>query len=208
MTIRLLVADDEELARAGVASMVRGTEIEVISQADNTDQAVKRALSERVDVALLDIRMHGQNTLEVLGQIKRQRPDLPVLIFSASDSLADISQAHELGADGYLCKTLSRDELLEAIRRAAGGKETWTRQQRRRVRSTVLTKDVGDGTALTPREIEVLKLLSEGLANEEIAERLEVNVETVKHHVKHILTKIGVEQRVQAALWAVRQGLV
>ncbi len=188
--------------------MVRGTEIEVISQADNTDQAVKRALSERVDVALLDIRMHGQNTLEVLGQIKRQRPDLPVLIFSASDSLADISQAHELGADGYLCKTLSRDELLEAIRRAAGGKETWTRQQRRRVRSTVLTKDVGDGTALTPREIEVLKLLSEGLANEEIAERLEVNVETVKHHVKHILTKIGVEQRVQAALWAVRQGLV
>jgi len=208
MTIRLLVADDEELARAGVVSMVRGTDIEVVCQADNMEQAVKRALSDRVDVALFDIRMGGQNMLENIAQIKRQRPDLAVIMFSASDSLADISQAHQLGADGYLCKTASRDEILEAIRRAASGKETWSRQQRRRVRSTVLTRDTGDGTALTPRELEVLKLVAEGLANEEIAEKLDVNVETVKHHVKHILSKIGVEQRVQAALWAVRLGIV
>jgi DNA-binding NarL/FixJ family response regulator len=208
MTIRILVADDQELARAGVKALLHGTDIEVAAQAVTAEQAVKCAATQHPDLVLLDVRMQNQSAFEALRQIRRQRPNLPVLIFTVSDSLADLIQAHQLGVMGYLCKTASREELVDAIHRAAAGQEAWSRQQRRKVRSPVLTREVADdGTALTPRELDVLKQVSEGLANEEIAERLDVSVETIKHHVKQILSKIGLDQRVQAALWAVRHGL-
>jgi len=209
MSIRLLIADDEQLARAGVVSMLTGTEIEIVSQTTDCQQTINYALTNDPDVVLLDLRLGNENGFAALEHIKKERPEISVLVFSASDSLADIAQAHYLGADGYVCKTATREELLQAIRKAATGRDTWSRQQRRRVSSALLNRSGrGNGTPLTPREMQVLHKVAEGMANEEIAEELKVNIETVKHHVKRILAKLGVEHRTQAAIWAVRQGLV
>jgi DNA-binding NarL/FixJ family response regulator len=207
--IRVLVADDHYVARAGVAAMVAGTEIEVAYEAVNGEQAVRHAVSADLDVILLDVRLPDGPGFIALQQIKNQRPGAAVLMLSASEELHDIAQARELGACGYLTKNIKRDDLIQAIRRAAEGKESWTRQQLRRVNSTPASKipSMGVDSVLTRREREVLQKLTEGLANEQIAEQLEVDVETIKHHVKHILAKLGLVDRTQAAIWAVRNGL-
>jgi DNA-binding NarL/FixJ family response regulator len=207
--IRILVADDHYVARAGVAAMVAGTEIEVACEAINGEQTVRHATTSDPSVILLDVRLPDGSGFNALQQIKNQRPGVAVLMFSASEELHDIAQARELGACGYLTKNIKRDDLILAIRRAAEGKESWTRQQLRRVNSTPASKGqpVGADSVLTRREREVLQKLTEGLANDQIAEQLEVDVETIKHHVKHILAKLGLVDRTQAAIWAVRNGL-
>jgi DNA-binding NarL/FixJ family response regulator len=207
--IRVLVADDHYVARAGVAAMVAGTEIEVSCEAVNGEQAVRYATSSEPDVILLDVRLPDGPGFVALQQIKSQRPGASVLMFSASEELHDIAQAREMGACGYLTKNIKREDLIQAIRRAAEGKESWTRQQLRRVNSTPASKTplTGADSVLTRREREVLQKLTEGLANEQIAEQLDVDVETIKHHVKHILAKLGLVDRTQAAIWAVRNGL-
>lgn len=204
-----MVADDHYVARAGVVAMVTGTEVEVACQAVNGDQTVRYAMTCDPDVILLDVRLPDGSGFDALRQIKSQKPGIAVLMFSASEELHDIAQARELGACGYITKNVKRDDLLQAIRRAADGKESWTRQQLRRVNSTPAgrAQSGGPDSVLTRREREVLQKLTEGLANDQIAEQLEVDVETIKHHVKHILAKLGLVDRTQAAIWAVRNGL-
>ena len=207
--IRILIADDHYVARAGVMAMVTGTEIEVACQASDGAQTVRYALTCDPDVILLDVRLPDGPAFAALEQIKSQRPNIAVLMFSASEDLHDIARARELGACGYLTKNIKREDLIQAIRRAAEGKESWTRQQLRRVNSTPALRGHTSGadSVLTPREREVLRKLTEGLANDQIAEQLEVDVETIKHHVKHILAKLGLVDRTQAAIWAVRNRL-
>lgn len=210
MSIRLMIADDHELARAGLATMVAGTEVEIACQAVDSKQAADMARKCHPDVIILDVRMPEGDGFQALETIKAECPNTPVLMISASDSLAEIAQARTMGAKGYISKAASRDELLTAIRKAAQGRDAWTRQQIRRVSNTACEYNpvMTDTAALTPREQEVLKKLAEGHINEEIAQELKINVETVKHHVTHILSKLGVEHRTQAAVWAVRNGML
>jgi DNA-binding NarL/FixJ family response regulator len=206
MTIRLMIADDHVAIRAGMVSLVRGTEIEVVCQAETCEQTIKFALACQPDVLLLDVRMGGSDGLESLEEIKRANPEIPVLIFSASEEIKDMAYARKLGANGYIPKGASRDDLLNCIRRAASGKSVWTTRQIRQVVSraaaTALAK--GDRNPLSPREMEVLGKIMSGLTNEAISEELAIDIETVKQHVKHVLRKLHVEDRTQAALCLLR----
>jgi DNA-binding NarL/FixJ family response regulator len=208
--IQLLIADDHDVIRGGLKSMLGGSEIKVVAEAATGQAAVKCALENQVDVVLLDVRMPDGDGLTTLGRIKLDKPNLPVIMFSQFDNPIYIARAVALGAAGYLLKNCTRDSLLGAIRTAAGGENTWTREELRRVTGALATPRIAADVEvpLTQREGEVLRQLANGLTNKQIADALKVSYETVKEHVQHVLRKIGVTDRTQAAVWAVRKGLV
>ena len=208
--IKLLIADDHEVVRSGLKSLLAGTEIKVVAEVGSGAEAVKYALESDPDVVMLDIRMPDGDGLTALGRIKLDKPEIPILILSTFDNPTYVARAVALGANGYLLKGCTREELLAAIRTAAAGESAWTRDELRRVTGALatprLTADVE--VPLTQRESEVLRQLAYGLTNKEIAQTLHISYETVKEHVQHILRKIGVSDRTQAAVWAVRKELV
>lgn len=187
-----------------------GTEIDIVAEAATGDEAVRMVEQHKPDVVLLDIRMANSDGLNALGRLKLNRPKLPVLMLSGYDNPTYIARALALGASGYLLKDTGRDDLLSAIRRVAQGGDAWKRDELRRVTGALATPRVaGDiEVPLTQRETEVLAQLAFGLTNKEIAQVLGISYETVKEHVQHVLQKIGVSDRTQAAVWAVRKGLV
>jgi DNA-binding NarL/FixJ family response regulator len=209
MTIRVLVADDHEVVRSGLKSLVAGTDIKVVAEAGSGGDAVRTAAEHEVDVILLDIRMPDGDGLTALGQLKKNHPDVPVLMLTTYDNPTYVARAVALGASGYVLKGTGKEDLLTAIRQAARGEQSWSRENLRRVSGNATPQLVGDLEApLTPRETEVLMQLAHGLTNREIAQALGISTETVKEHVQNVLKKIGVTDRTQAAVWAVRSGLV
>jgi DNA-binding NarL/FixJ family response regulator len=210
MTIRLLIADDHEVVRSGVAGLVEGTEIQVVAEAAGGDEAVALARDNPPDVALVDIRMEGGDGLEALARLKEALPSLPVLILSTYDNPTYIARAMALKASGYVLKGSPREELLSAIRQAALGQPAWRRQDLRRMQGALSTARLESDVdvTLTQREVQVLRQMALGRTNKEIAQTLEIGYETVKEHVERILRRIGVDDRTQAAVWAVRKGLV
>lgn len=210
MSIRLLIADDHEVVRSGLVRLLAGTDIEIVAQAKSSDEAIKMALEEKIDAVLLDIRLPEADGLAALGRIKLERPNLPVLMYSTFDNPTYVARAVALGANGYLLKGSTREELIAAIRKVAAGEDAWTREELRRVTGALATPRLAADVdvPLTQRESEVLRQLAFGLTNKEIAQALGISYETVKEHVQHILRKIGVSDRTQAAVWAVRKGLV
>ena len=208
--IRLLIADDHEVVRNGLKTLLAGTEIKVVAEVASGAAAVKFALENEVDVLLLDIRMPDGDGLTCLGRIKLDKPDLPIMILSTYDNPTYVARAVALGAAGYLLKGCNREELLAAIRKVATGESAWTRDELRRVTGALATPRLAADVEvpLTQRESEVLRQLAYGLTNKEIAQTLHISYETVKEHVQHILRNIGVTDRTQAAVWAVRKELV
>ena len=208
--IKLLIVDDHEVVRIGLKGMLADTEIQVVAAVASGQEAMKFVLENEVDVVLLDVRMPNGDGLNTLGRIKLDKPDLGILMFSFSDNPTYVARAVALGASGYLMKTCTHDELIHAVRTVAAGESLWTRDELRRVSGAMatprLTADVE--VALTQRESEVLRQLAGGLTNEQIAEAMHISYETIKEHVQHILRKIGVTDRTQAAVWAVRANLV
>jgi DNA-binding NarL/FixJ family response regulator len=210
MTIRILVVDDHEVVRCGLKSLVADTDIEVVAEAASGDEAVQMASEHEPDVVLMDIRMPSGDGLTALGRIKLDHPDMPVLVLSTYDNPTYVARAVALGAAGYVLKGAPRERLLETIRTAARGESAWTREELRRVTGALATPRLSTDVEvpLTKRESEVLRQLALGLTNKEIAQALNISYETVKEHVQHILRKVGVSDRTQAAVWAVRKGLV
>jgi DNA-binding NarL/FixJ family response regulator len=208
--IRVLIADDHEVIRSGLKTLIAGTDIKVVGEVSTGGEAVKFALENDVDVVLLDIRMPDGDGLTALGRIKLDKPDLPVLILSTFDNPTYVARAVALGASGYLLKGCTREALIAGITSAAAGESAWTREELRRVTGALATPRLSADVEvpLTQRESEVLKQLAYGLTNKEIANTLHISYETVKEHVQHILRKIGVSDRTQAAVWAVRKELV
>ncbi len=210
MTIKLVIADDHEVVRSGLKSLLAGTDIEIIAEACSGVEAVALALEMNPDVLLLDIRMPDGDGLNALGRVKLDRPDLPVLMLSTYDNPTYIARAVALGANGYVLKGSGRERLIEVIRTVATGENSWTREELRRVTGALATPRLNADVEvpLTRRESEVLSNLASGSTNKEIAQTLGISYETVKEHVQHILRKIGVTDRTQAAVWAVRNKLV
>jgi DNA-binding NarL/FixJ family response regulator len=210
MAIKLLTVDDHEVVLLGLRIAAQGTEIDIIGEVSSAAEAIKAVNNRLPDVVLLDIRMEGGDGLNTLGRLKLDFPDLPIVIFSAYDNPTYIARAVALGAAGFVMKNAPRERLLEAIRKAAAGDSAWTREELRRVTGALaaprLTGDIE--VPLTQRESEVLRQMALGLTNKEIAKMLGISYETVKEHVQHILRKIGVTDRTQAAVWAVRKNLV
>jgi DNA-binding NarL/FixJ family response regulator len=210
MSIKLLIADDHEVVRTGLKSLLSDTDIKIVAEASSGEAAVRLTLKHNPDVVLMDIRMPEGDGLTALGRIKLDRPNVPILVLSAFDNPTYVARAVALGASGYLIKDCGRDQLVEAIQKCAKGESVWTREELRRVTGALATPRVAADVEvpLTQRESEVLRQLALGLTNKEIAQALHISYETVKEHVQHILRKIGVSDRTQAAVWAVRKGLV
>lgn len=210
MAIKLLIVDDHEVVRAGLRRLVEGSDVEIVAEAASGAEAVRRAAESNPDLVLLDIRIPEGDGLDTLYRIKQEQPAVPVLMFSTFDNPTYIARAVALGASGYILKSRSREQLLDAIRKVASGKDAWTRDELRRVTGALATPRLSADieVPLTQRESEVLRQLALGLTNKEIAAALHISYETVKEHVQHILRKVGVSDRTQAAVWAVRKGLV
>jgi DNA-binding NarL/FixJ family response regulator len=210
MAISLVVVDDHEVVRAGIKSLLQGTDIRIVAEADNGAAGLKLTNKHKPDLVLLDVRMPDMDGLNCLARIKLDHPNVPVVMFSGYDNPTYVARAVALGAAGYVSKSASKKEIVDAIHVAAKGETIWTRDELRRVTGALATPRVGVEieVPLTKRENEVLKQLAFGLTNKEIAQALGISYETVKEHVQHILRKIGVSDRTQAAVWAVRKELV
>jgi DNA-binding NarL/FixJ family response regulator len=206
MSIRLMIADDQALVRAGMAALVQGADIEVVCQADSCEQTIRYAMTCKPDVLLLDLRLGDKSGLEALEQIRRVQPSIAVLILSASEDAKAMAISHKLGAVGWIVKGASRDDVIRTLERVAAGRTAWNPRQVRQIacRAASIAIAQGDTSPLSPREKQTLAKILDGLSNEAIAEALEINIETVKQHVKRLLKKLFVEDRTQAALWALR----
>ena len=210
MTIRLVVVDDHEVIRAGVRQIVsEAGGIRIVGEAANGEQAIAVIVDQRPDVTLMDVRMPELDGLTCLGRLQSEGAGKGVIMVSGYDNPTYIARAVALGAAGYLSKSASAEHLVESIRLAAAGEALWSREELRRMTGALSTprESMELEAPLTKREGEVLKQLAVGLSNKEIALALGISYETVKEHVQHLLRKIGVADRTQAAVWAVRQGL-
>ena len=210
MTVRLLVADDHEVIRTGLATLLAGTDIDIVAEAATGKEAIEKAQECNPDVILLDIRMPDGGGLSTLEKLSSTVPDSYVVMLSTYDNPTYIARAVALGAADYVLKGSSRDDLVSTILTAAAGESPSRAGELRRVASAMKVRQVidDDEVPLTQRETQVLRHVALGLSNKEIGRSLEISVETVKEHVQNILRKIAVSDRTQAAVWAVRKGLV
>ena len=210
MPLKILIVDDHEVVRSGLKAMFEKSDIRVIAEAPDGNTAFKLAKKHRPDLVLLDVRMPAGDGLTCLGHLRLDLPEIPVVMFSSYDNPTYIARSVALGAAGYLLKSASREKIMNAIRAAAGGESIWSKEDLRRVTGALAVPTVVSDTdaQLTKREGEVLKQLALGLTNKEIAQSLGISYETVKEHVQHILQKLGVTDRTQAAVWAVRKNLL
>jgi DNA-binding NarL/FixJ family response regulator len=209
--IPVLLVDDHAIWRGGVRSMLDDTEFIVVGEAGSGKEALEVARQAQPRIVLLDIRMAGGDGLDALSELRQEYPQMAVVLLTTYDNPTFVARAVAGGAAAYLLKGVSRDELLSALRAVAGGQTLLTRQEVTRSLRSVGEQSAGADDLIEPltaREEEVLLLLTTGLPNREIAPLLFVAESTVKTHVEHIIGKLGVADRVQAAVWAARRGLI
>lgn len=207
MTIRLLLVDDHAVVRQGLKMFLRGeSDIVIIGEAANGIQAVQMVRELKPDVVLMDILMPGMGGVEATTLIRKEFPDTEVIALTSVLEDRSVVGAIRAGAIGYLLKDTDGPELLRAIRAAFEGQVQLSPQAAARLMREVRAPESPE--KLTERETEVLRLLAQGLANKEIARRLQIGDKTVKTHVSNIFGKLGVVSRTQAALYAASIGLV
>lgn len=209
MSISVLIVDDHAIVRSGLRSMLEGSDVEVIGEAIDGEQAVTQTLDLNPDVVLLDIRMNKADGLTALKNIREQSPDTRVMILSTYDNPTYVARSVALGAKDYVMKGSSREVLLERIRDVAGDRPPTEDSILHTVKETMSQrKNNKSDFPLTNRELQVLRHIALGLSNREIGASLGISVETVKEHVQNILRKINAVDRTQAAVWAVKRGLI
>ena len=210
MTIKLIVADDHEVVRKGLASMLAGTDIKIVAEAADGAEAVKLTAKHNPDVVLLDVGLSASDAMDALEKIRKALPATSVVMWSISDNPTYVAQAVARGAADYIHKDASQKQLIATITAAATGKSPIATGELQRVAAMMSRSAaaIDDDVRLTPRESQVLRHVALGLSNKETAQALSISVETVKEHVQNILRKFAVTDRTQAAVWAVRRGLV
>jgi len=208
--LRILIADDHEIVREGLRTLFsEEPEIEVVGEARNGEEAVRLALATRPDVILMDLVMPGVDGVEATRRIREQVPGQNVLVLTSFADEPHVKRAIEAGANGFLLKDTLKDELLKAIRTVGRGDPyLHPEAQRHLLRRVVPSGGRPAVESLTERELSVLRLLGRGQSNKAIGAALHLSEGTVKGYVSAILAKLGVEDRTQAALYAVREGLV
>lgn len=210
MSIKVLVADDHEVVRTGLSSLFDGSDIEIIGGASNGTEAVEATLKHRPDVVLLDIRMEEGGGLGALERIRSESPDTSVVMLSTYDNPTYVARSVALGAVDYVLKGSTREEIIAAIQRVARGETPSDDSVLTKVKGAMSKRrDAQDeDIPLTNRELQVLRHVALGLSNREIGRSLGISIETVKEHVQNILRKVDVTDRTQAAVWAVKKGIV
>lgn len=208
--IKVLVADDHEVVRTGLASLFRGSDIEIVAEAENGNEAVEGTIKHQPDVLLMDIRMPEADGLKALETIRTESPDTSVVMLSTYDNPTYVARSVALGASDYVLKGSSRDEIVSAIQRVASGEPPEDGSTLQHIKTTMAKRREprDDDIPLTNRELQVLRHVALGLSNREIGRSLGISIETVKEHVQNILRKVDVTDRTQAAVWAVRKGIV
>lgn len=207
--IRVLVVDDHFVVRKGVCALLAGSpDISVVGEAGDGRQAVEEAERCAPQVVLMDLKLPVMDGIEATRRILAARPEVGIVVLTGADTEIDVLKTIEAGALGFLAKTSRREDLLDAIRHVARG-EAWLPPKLTRQLLTHLKPRPAAAVPdpLTDRESEVLALLARGRSNRSIAQELSISDVTVRTHVSHILDKLGVSNRVEAALYALRSGL-
>ncbi len=212
--LRVMVVDDHPMWREGVARDLTEAGFDVVATAADGTEAITRFPAAKPNVLVLDLQIPEPNGVEVTAQVVKQDPTVRVLILSASGEQQDVLEAVKAGATGYLVKSASRVELLDAVRRVAQGDTVFTPGlaglvlgEYRRL-SDAPAADVDNGAPrLTERETEVLRLVAKGMSYKQIAERLFLSHRTVQNHVQNTLRKLQLHNRVQLVRYAIEQGL-
>ncbi len=207
MAIRIVIADDHAIVRQGLRVFLGfDPELEVVGEAVNGKQAIELAHSLQPDVVLMDLVMPVVGGVEAIATIRAELPDVEVIALTSVLEDNSVVEAVRAGAIGYLLKDTEAEELTRSIKAAAAGQVQLSPKAAARLMRDVRLPEETD--ALTARETEILRLLGKGLANKEIAQQLDIGDKTVRTHVSNILAKLHVNSRTQAALHAVRIGLV
>lgn len=211
--ISVLIADDHSLIRQGLKQILELEEdIHVVSQASNGDEAVRCAIEHKPDVILMDINMPGSNGLQAIDEIKKRKLDSKIIVLTIHEDREYLFKTLQMGADGYVLKDAEPSVLIEAIRSVFSGQSyiqpnMTTELVKEFNRVTLHEKDKHESNNLTAREIEVLKLIAEGMINKEIARQLYISEKTVKNHVSNIFRKLDVSDRTQAAIYAFKHNI-
>ena len=202
-SIRIMAVDDHPLLRQGIAAMIQTQpDMELVAEACDGEQAVAQFRLHRPDVTLMDIQMPNVNGTEAIGRIRSEFPDAKILVLSTYAGDVQVLRAIKAGARGYLLKGNVRTELLEAIRAVNAG--------RKRIPPEVAAElaDHAADDALSSREIEVLRLIGQGNANKQIADKLSIGETTVKNHISTIMSKLGANDRAHAVTIALQRGII
>lgn len=214
--IRILIVDDHTLLRSGIKlALQRHEGFEVVGEAGDGLEGIKRAKQLKPDVVLLDLHMPGTSGLEALRVLVEDVPETQVVMLTVSEDAEDLLETLRAGARGYLLKNIDTDFLLESIRRAAHGESVMSPQMAHKLadslrappKESAAVVDVNPGK-LSPREREIIVMLAHGASNKEIARVLNLSESTIKIHVQGILRKLNIAKRVQAAVYAVAHGLI
>jgi DNA-binding NarL/FixJ family response regulator len=201
--IRVLCVDDHPLLREGIAALIGNqTDMELIGEASDGREALEEFRKHRPDVTLMDLQMPSMNGIDAISAIRGEFPEARIIILTTHAGDVLISRALKAGVRAYLTKSLLRKELLETIRQVHAGQKRISPEAAMEIAAHA-TDD-----ALTPREIDVLRLVACGNANKEIAARLVLTEETVKSHIRNILSKLGANDRTHAATIGLRRGII
>lgn len=211
--IRVLIVDDHDLFRQGLRALLTEQGFEVVGESATGEGALVLAATYEPDVVMMDLSMPGMGGIEATRRLTERTPGSRVVVLTIAAAERDVEDAVAAGAAGYLLKDANPEEIAAGIRAAAAGHTPLSPRVMRgfleRVRDRAETRGIRETVAqLTERELEVLRLISGGLSNRDIADELHVTTATVKNHVASILAKLPVENRVQAAVYAARAGLV
>ncbi len=211
--LRILLVDDHVLFRKGIASLIYGRQnMTIVGEAEDGVEAVTIARQTKPDLILMDVNMPRQDGLETVKIIKKEMPEIDIVMLTVSDDDNDLFEAVKNGAKGYLLKNLEPQELYKMLEGVAQGESPISGVMATKILQEFRQPDKGDADEevdeLTPREVDVLEQIVTGATNKEIAKALYITENTVKIHLRNILEKLHVKNRIQAAVHAVREGLV
>jgi DNA-binding NarL/FixJ family response regulator len=213
LKVRILLADDHAVVREGLRMVLDAQpDLEVVAEASNGSEAIGIALKQEVDLAILDIAMPSLTGLQAARELKRRRPDTRILVLSMYENEQYLYEALKAGASGYVAKTVADRDLVEACRAAMRGEpflypgamSALIRDYLYRARNDQPVRE----DPLTPRELEVVKLVAEGYSNRQIAQTMIISGKTVERHRANILEKLGMQDRVELTRYAIHRGLV
>jgi DNA-binding NarL/FixJ family response regulator len=201
--IRILLVDDHPLLRQGVALLAAGEpDMQLVAEASNGLEAVEQFRKHRPDVTLMDLQMPAMNGIDAMSTIRAEFPDARFIVLTTYTGDVQVLRALKAGARAYLLKSLLRKELLDTIRAVHAGQKRISAEV-----ATQLADHVADDL-LTPREVDVLRLIADGMANKIVADQLKISEDTVKGHVKNILSKLGANDRTHAVTIGLKRGII
>jgi len=207
--IRVLLVDDHPVVREGIRGMLSAEpDLDIVGDAGSGPEAVARVATLLPDVVLMDLRMPGGDGVDATERIRAAHPEVHVLVLTTYDTDADILRAVEAGATGYLLKDTPGEELAEAVRSASRGETVLTGRLAVTLLTGVRRRSEPEGPALSPREVEVLRLAADGHTNAAIGRSLHISATTVKTHLMRVYEKLGVGDRTAAVSQAIRRGLL